>query len=144
MANQVVLDTVNSTLTLNGRTIEDTPEGDVFVISYQNNVTNQTQGVSGGVVIKPTVNKDSALITVRVLRDRSDDAWFTNQINQEPIVSLAGSLKTNFTRDGVDGVETYTITGGSIQTRSDHTINNTDGEEVSEYILLVSNAVRSL
>lgn len=139
----ITLDTVNSTLTLNGRTIEDTPEGDVFIISYQNNVTNKTRGVNGGAVTKGTVNKNAALITVRVLKDSADDAYMTNLINQPSIEILEGSLKTNFTRNGVDGTDTYTISNGSIQSRGDSTVNNTDGEEVSEYII-DCDAVRSL
>jgi hypothetical protein len=140
----ITLDTANSTLTLNGRTIEDSPEGDVFTVAYQNDVSAQTQGTNGGVVVKERADKNAALLTVRVLRDSADDAYMTNLINQPDIEVLNGSLKTNFTRNGTDGVETYTLSNGTIQTRGDHTINNTDGEEVSEYGILFGSAIRSL
>lgn len=139
----IVLDTTNSTLTLNGRSIEDTPEGDVFTISYQGDASAQTQGLNGGVVVKSNAGKYTAVLTVRVLKDSADDAFFNNLVNQETVEIVNGSLKTNFTRDGVDGTDTYTISNGSVQTRGDNTINNTDGEEVSEYGILCS-AVRSV
>ena len=130
---RISADVVNSTLTLNGRTIEDTPEGDVFTVAYQNDVSTQTQGSNNGVVAKTRIDKDAALITVRVLKYSADDAYLTNTINSTPTVILNGSLKTNFTRDDVDGTETYNIINATIQNRGDTTVNNTDGEDIVEY-----------
>lgn len=129
----IVADTKNSTLTLNGRTIEDTPEGDVFTVAYQNDVSSQTQGSNNSVVAKQRADKDSALVTVRVLKYSTDDAFLTNAINSGDLTIINGSLKTNFTRNGIDGTDTYNIINGTIQTRGDNTINNTDGAEIMEY-----------
>ena len=129
----IVADVINSTLTLNGRTIEDTPEGDVFTVAYQNDVSTQTQGSNNGVVAKARADKDAALVTVRVLKYSADDAFLTNAINSDAVTIMNGSLKTNFTRDSVDGTETYNIINGTVKTRGDATINNTDGEDLVEY-----------
>lgn len=136
MGQTIVADTKNSTLTLNGRTIEDTPDGDVFTLSYQNAVTTQTQGSNNGVVIKDRSDKFTALLTVRVLKYSSDDVFMNNAVNSEDVTVFEGSLKTNFTRNGVDGTDTYTMINGTVQDRTDNTINNTDGEDVSEYTIL--------
>lgn len=140
----MTVDTVNATLTLNGRVIEDTPEGDVFTVAYGNDITSQTQGTNGGKVIKLRNDKDDGLLTIRVLKYSADDAFLTNQINTaNGAVVFEGSLKVNFTRDGIDGVETHSVSGGSLITRGDNTINNTDGEEIMEYAIL-STMIRSL
>lgn len=140
----IAVDTVNATLTLNGRTIEDTPEGDVFTIAYQNDISTQTQGTNGGLVAKERTDKDMALVTIRLLRYSADDAFMTNQINQSAISVFNGSLKVNFVRDGVDGVETHTLSNGTLQSRGDNTVNNTDGEDIQEYVIQFGQAVRSL
>ncbi len=136
-------DVGNSTLTLNGRAIEDSPEGDVFVIAFGNDATKQTQGVNGGKVIKKTVNKDDGLLTVNVLKYSSDDTFLNNIVIAGDVTVIDGSLKTNFTRDNVDGVETYAITAATIQSRGDATVNNTDGDDISTYVLF-GTMIRSL
>jgi len=140
----ISVDTVNATLTLNGRTIEDTPEGDVFTIAYQNDVSTQTQGTNGGLVAKERSDKNMALFTVRLLRYSADDAFMTNQINQESITVFDGSMKVDFTRDGVDGVETHLLSNGTVQSRGDNTVNNQDGADIQEYIIQFGQAIRSL
>jgi len=140
----ITVDTKNSTLTLDGRTIEDSPEGDVFTIAWGNDITKQTQGTNGGKVIKEQINKDDGLLTIRLLKYSADDAFLQNQINSATgVVVFDGSLKTNFTRDNVDGVETITLSGGSLVNRSDLTVNNTDGDDIVEYTILAT-AIRSL
>lgn len=140
----ITVNSADATLVLNGRTIEDIPEGDMFTIAFGNDITKQTQGVSGGKVIKSRNDKDDGLLTIRVLRYSADDAYLTNQINASdgPVV-LEGSLKENFVRDGVDGVETHSISGGSLATRGDNTKNNTDGDDIQEYTILAT-IIRSL
>lgn len=140
----VTLDTKNTTLTLNGRIIEDVPQGDTFTISFPNEISSQTQGVSGGVVAKDRSDKDTATLTVRVLRGSGDDSFFTNIINQQNLAVIDGSMKTNFVRDGVAGTDTYTLSTGTMQNREDHVINNSDGEEVSQYVILFGSAIRQL
>lgn len=140
----IVVDTKNATLTLNGRTIEDTPEGDVFTIAYQNDITTQTQGTNNGLVVKERTDKDMALLTVRVLRYSADDAFLTNAINAANVTVFQGSLKVNFTRDGVDGIETHTLANGTFQTRGDNTVNNQDGADIQEYVIMFGSSVRSL
>ena len=132
--SRIVVDTENSTLTFAGRTIEDTPEGDVFTIAYANDVSSQTQGVNGGVVAKGRADKYAATLTIRVLKYSADDAFLNNLVNKT-LEFNQGSLKTNFTRDGIDGTETYDIQNGTIQSRGDNTVNNTDGEDVLEYVI---------
>jgi len=139
----MTVDIKNATLTLNGRTIEDSPEGDMFTVAYGNDITNQTQGVNGGKVIKERNDKDDGLLTIRLLRYSADDAFMNNAVNNPDITIFDGSLKINFTRDGVDGVETHSIAGGSLITRSDNTANNQDGEDVQEYSIL-STMIRSV
>jgi len=134
----------DATLTLNGRVIEDVPEGDMFTVAYGNDITSQTQGISGGKVIKERNDKDDGLLTVRVLKYSADDAYLTNQINNaNGAVVFEGSLKVPYTRDGTDGTETHSIAGGSLVNRGDNVVNNTDGEDVVEYTIL-STMIRSL
>ena len=61
----IVADTVNSTLIFAGRTITDTPEGDIFTISYANDASSQTQGSNGGVVAKSRVDKFAARFIIK-------------------------------------------------------------------------------
>jgi len=140
----ITVDTSNATLTLNGRTIEDSPEGDVFTVAYQNDITAQTQGTNGGLVVRERADKNAALLTVRVLRYSADDAFMTNAINQQELAVFNGSLKVNFTRDDVDGVETHLLSNGTLQNRGDNTVNNTDGEDIQEYNILFGSVIRSL
>ena len=128
----IVADTVNSTLIFAGRTITDTPEGDIFTISYANDASSQTQGSNGGVVAKSRADKFAATLTIRVLKYTADDAFLNNLVNSDLSLNQ-GSLKTNFTRDGISGTETYDIQNGTIQTRGDGTVNNTDGDDIVEY-----------
>ena len=140
----IVVDSASSTLVLNGRVIEDIPQGDTFTIAYPNEISTQTQGINNGLVAKNRIDKDVATLTLRVLRYRNDDAFFTNQINTTGTAVFNGSLKVNFTRDGVDGVETHSLSNGTIQSRGDNTKNNQDGDEIQEYVIQFGTAVRSL
>lgn len=133
--SNIVVDTINSTLTLAGRTIEDTPQGDVFTIAYANDVTSKTRGVNGGVVGKKRSDAFDGTLVVRVLKYSADDAFLNNLVNRDLSSFENGSLKTNFTRDDIDGTETYDLQNATIISRGDSTVNNTDGEDIVEYTI---------
>lgn len=133
-----------TTLTLNGTRIGDLAEGDAIVIAPVNDATNKTLGINGGVAIKDRLDSGVADVTIRVLKFSDSDIFLNGALNQGAPVVFNGSVKRNFIRDGVDGVETYTLENGSITTKPTNTINLQDGAEAMEYVINFRNATRTL
>lgn len=142
MASIITLDTAEGTLTLNGRVFTDFPEGDAVSISFPNERTSQTQGTDGNTVAKKRTDADNGLLTINLLRNSADDAFLQNTLNGGLVV-FNGSYKRNFTRDGIDGVESYSLDNGTMLSTGDQTYSNTDGEEISSFTINFATALRS-
>lgn len=133
-----------TTLVLNGRVYANLSEGDFVTLNFPNPRTSHVNSVDGGVTINGRVDGPVANLTVRVQKYSDDDIALNNALNQNPTEVLNGSMKTNFTRDGVDGVETYTLENGSLTDQPENTKNNQDGNAVMEYVIRFRSAKRAL
>jgi hypothetical protein len=143
MAN-ILYDSANTTVTLNGRVFVDLANGDAVKIAFPNEVSSKTMGINKSSVIKQRMDKDSADVTIRVLKASTDDVFLNNALNQPSPTIFGGSIKTNFSRDGVDGVDSYALENGTIMKRPEDTRNNVDGEEIMEYSIAFVSAVRMI
>jgi hypothetical protein len=133
MAN-IVIPGDGSTLTLNGYAFQDLADGDVITLTFPNDKTSHTVGQNGNSVVKDRINGDVCEVTVNVLKFGSDDI-FLNPYSELGASNglLNGTLQRNFVKDGKDFVESYQLSGGSVMTKPDNTINTQDGEELLAY-----------
>ena len=134
---------VNSTtLVINGRTINDTMAGDRFVLAPVNPATARING-AGGVSIQARTDKDVHDLTINIMKESADDSWLNGLLKESPPAIITGSLKNSFTRDGTDGIESYSMESGSFTTKPTGTYSDTDGNALMTYVIQVI-AVRSL
>jgi hypothetical protein len=133
-----------TTAIFNGTRLNDFAAGDAIQIAFANPATAKTIGINNSTSIKNRIDANVADITVRVLRFTDTDIFLQGLINENAPVVIDGSVKRNFIRDGVDGVETYTIESGSITTQPTAMANNQDGEEVMEYVVNARSVKRTL
>lgn len=140
----ITIPSEETTLVLNGTRVADFAAGDAIAITFPNEATNHTVGATGGVSIKNRIDADVADIVIRVLKYSDSDVFLSGVINPNTPTVLNGSIKRNFIRDGVNGVETYTVASGSITAQPAPMINNQDGEEVMAYTIRCRSAKRSL
>lgn len=133
-----------STIILNGYALTSLAEGDFVDIAPVNAATARTNSASGGVNIVERVDAGVTDVTVRVQKLSADDVFLNSLRNQKPIAVIDGSVKTNYSRDGRDSVETYALEGGSLTTQPTDTKNNQDGNAMMEYVIQFRNSQRSL
>ena len=133
-----------TTITLNGYALTSMAEGDYAVLAPVNPLTSHTNSENGGVNINGRVDGGVTDMTVRVQKLSADDVFLNSARNSALPTVFNGSAKTNYVRDGVDSVETYTLESGSITTQPTDTKNNQDGNAMMEYVIRFRNAVRSL
>ena len=134
----------STTLILNGTAISDLVSGDIITLVPANPVTSHINSANGGVNINERTDRDVYDLTVRVQRLSGSDAFLNNLLRQSPPTVINGSLKENFTRDGTNGVETWLLENGSFTTQPTKTINNEDGNALSEYVIRFRSATRNL
>lgn len=134
----------NTTLVLNGYAFTSFSEGDFLVLAPVNPLTSQTNSTNGGVSINERVDGGVHDLTIRVQKYSADDVWLNSAVNSRPVTVFAGSSKTNYVRDGVEAVETYTLEGGSVTTQPTNTQNNQDGNAMMEYMIRFRTAARAL
>jgi len=134
----------STTLTLNGTTILDFAEGDFLTLTPANALTSHTNSANGGVNINKRIDGDVYDLLFRIQKFSDSDVFMNSAINQEVPVLFNGSAKDNFTKDGTDGVETWTLQNGSITTRPTETKNNQDGNGLVEYTIRFRSAQRAL
>lgn len=134
----------STTLTLNGTLVNDLVSGDVLTLAPVNPLTSHVNAKNGGVTIQKRADADVHDLTVRVHRNSESDVFMNSAINSEQPTVFNGSMKENFNRDGADGVETWTLANGSITTRPTATMNDQDGNALSEYVIRFRSAVRAL
>jgi len=140
----IVMPSDNTTLTLNGTLLTSLAEGDFITITPVNPATSHVNSGNGGVNINKRVDADVHDLVVRVQRNSEDDSFLNGVERQETPEVLNGSCKTNFNRDGVDGVESWTLQNGSITTKPTLTNNNTDGNAIVEYTIRFRSAKRNV
>lgn len=142
MAN-ITLQNDSTTLVIDGEIMRDLAEGDVMTLAFPNAKTNRINAADGGVTVGERSDSGVCDLTVRVQRNGAADIFLQSKANQGVAV-FDGSLKENFTKEGVDGVETYEMQTGSITTQPTKTKNSTDGNALNEWIIQFRNGVRSL
>lgn len=138
----ILYDSANTTVTLNGRALVDLAQGDAISIEFPNETSAKTMGINNSSVVKFRMDRNSANVKIKVLKASTDDVFLNSALNQEKPTVFGGSIKTNFQRDGVDGVDSYALENGTITKRPTDTKNNVDGDEVMEYELNFVSAVR--
>lgn len=143
MANITML-ADSTTLVLNGTAIPDFAEGDYLELNPINPATSHVNSSNGGVNIHKRFDAGVHDLIVRVQKDSASDVFLNSAINTESPTIFNGSVKEDFTRDGVAGSDSYTLENGSITTRPTNTKNNTDGNAMMEYTIRFRNAIRSL
>lgn len=140
--SKILYDSENSTVTLNGRALVDLAQGAAISIEFPNEQSSKTNGINNSSVVKQRSDRNSANVKIKVLKASSDDVFLNSALNQQAAVIFSGSIKTNFSRDGVDGVDSYALENGTISKRPTDTRNNVDGDEVMEYEFNFVSAIR--
>lgn len=143
MAN-ILYDSANTTVTINGRVFTDLAQGDAVKIEFPNEKSSKTKGINRSSVIKKRMDGNEANVTVLVLKASADDVFLNNILNQSELIILDGSIKTNFTRDGVAGVDSYALENGTLVIHPEDTKNNVDGDEVMSYKINFVSAIRMI
>lgn len=134
MAKQITIPVEGTTLTLNGYAFQDFADGDIIALTFPNDKTSQTIGSNQTTVVKDRLNGDVGEMTVNIIKFGNDDIFLNPYAENGAIAGLLnGTLQRNYTRDGQDFVESYNLSGGSIMTKPDNTINTQDGEETLSY-----------
>ena len=140
----VQYDTNGLTLTLNGRRFTDFQEGDTIVLEFPNPATSKRRGVDGNYVVSKTSNGDECNLTLNLLKATDDDSFLNDAVNQDLPVVLEGSLQAGFIRNGSEGIDSYSLEGGSITTKPTHTTNTIEGNDLMTYVINVATARRSV
>lgn len=142
--SRITLPADATTLVLNGTVIDNLAEGDFLTLAPVNPLTSHVNSTNGGVNINKRTDGDVHDLTVRVQKFSPSDVFMNSAlVAAEPTV-FDGSMKSNYTRDGVDFVETYTMETGSITTQPTQTKNNQDGNAMMEYVIRFRSVVRAL
>jgi hypothetical protein len=139
----IVYSTDSTTLTLNGRVFNNLIAGDTLEIAPVNPATARVNSANG-VSISGRADASVHTLTVRVQKNTPDDAFLNSSRNTDTPVVFEGSLKENFNRDGMAGVDSWSLEGGSITTQPTSVRNNQDGNAVHEYMLEFRFAQRAL
>jgi len=134
----------STTLTLNGYIFTSFSAGDIFSLVPVNPLTSHVNSSDGGTTINARSDGRVYDLTVRVQRMSDDDIFLNSAVNGEGVTLLEGSAKENFVKNGIDGVETFTLSGGSVMTPTSAAKNDQDGNAVSEYVMRFRTAVRTL
>jgi len=134
----------STSLVLNGFPIVDFGEGDFIELNPVNPDTSRINSDNGGVNIAKRLDGGVHDLVVRVQKNSNSDVFLNQQMNLAAPAVFNGSVKENFTRDGADGVESYTLENGSFTTKPSNVKNNTDGNALMEYTIQFRNAVRNV
>ena len=134
----------STSLILNGTAITDFAEGDVVELNPVNPLTGRINSSNGGVNVNKRIDGGVHDLIVRVQKYSASDVFLNSAINQEAPTVFNGSVKEDFTRDGVAGAESYILENGTITTRPSNVKNNTDGNGMMEYTIQFRNATRNI
>lgn len=144
MAGTVSTQADSTTLVLNGTVIDDFIAGDILELTPVNPATSHVNGTGGGVNINARSDAGVHDLVVRVQKMSQSDIFLNSARNQADPVVFNGTLKEDFTRDGIAGVESYILESGSITTQPTNTANDQDGNALREYTIRFRNATRNL
>ena len=133
-----------TTLILNGTAIPDFADGDILVLAPVNPVTAHINGAQGGVSISKRSDGGVHDLTIRVLQGSDSDIFLNTAQEQEVPVIFDGSIKENFVKDSIDGVDSYLLENGSFTDRPTATKNNLEGGKILEYKIRFRNASRAI
>ena len=134
----------STSLILNGAAILDVVEGDFIELNPVNDLTSHTNSSAGGVNINKRVDGGVHDLIIRVQKYSDSDVLLNSAMNQDSPVVYNGSVKEDFIRDGVAGVESYILENGSLTTRPGNTKNNQEGNGSMEYTIRFRNATRNV
>jgi hypothetical protein len=138
----ITYSTDSATVALNGRVITGFAVGDIIEVTPVNDQTSRVNSADG---VSITKRADAGVtdLVVRVQEKSDDDFWFGNlNAGNAPIV-IEGSLRENFNKDGIAGVDTWQFEGGSIVGRAPKIVNNNeDAQKVMEYRIQFRNSTR--
>lgn len=140
----ITIDNINRTLKLGGYIFTSLVAGDAIVVTFPNDNISYTLGVNNTVLAKKMANADICEFTINVVKYSEDDSFLNIESEREVPTFIDGSLQTNFTRDGVDGVEVLDLTNVTIKKKPDVTYNTVDGEETVTYSLQARRGKRAL
>lgn len=139
---QILIDNVNRTLKLGTHTFVSLIQGDAVTITFPNDNVTYTIGSNDTVLAKKMLNGDVADVNISVIKYSDDDKFLSTQSELSTPSFIDGSLQTNYTKDGVDGVEVVDFTSLTVKKKADYTYNTADGEEVITYICQARRAKR--
>ena len=138
----VTYSTDSATVALNGRVITGFAVGDIIEVTPVNDQTSRVNSADG---VSITKRADAGVtdLVIRLQEKTDDDFWFnTLTAGNAPIV-IEGSLRENFTKDGVDGVDTWQFEGGSLVGKAPKLVNNTEEtQKIMEYRIQFRNGTR--
>ena len=134
MAKTITIPTEGTTLTLNGYAFQDMADGDILALAFTNDKTSHTLGTNATATIKNRLSGDMAELTVNCMKYGNDDI-FLNPFAENGVENgvMEGTLQRNYTKDGSDFVESYSLKAGAVMKKPDNTINTQDGEELLPY-----------
>lgn len=74
--------TAEDVIVINSRIIADTAKGDVAVLSYENNLSNQGNGKNGNSMAAHIEDGQIAMLTLRLVMNSPDDKYLNTIIQQ--------------------------------------------------------------
>lgn len=134
--------TDSATLALNGRIITGFAISDIIEVNPLNDQTSRVNSADG---VSITKRADAGVtdLVVRVQEKSDDDFWFNSLTAGDAPIVIVGSLRENFSKDGVNGVDTWQFEGGSLVGKAPKIVNNNeDTQKVMEYRIQFRNATR--
>lgn len=142
--SQINIPVGSTTLILNGSLIPDLISGDVLVLTPVNAFSSQVNSTNG-VNIIGRADADVHDLTINAQKYSESDvilSQFCRTGGNVPVIN--GSMKTAYQRNGVDGMESWTLEAGSVLTRPTDTKNDVDGNAVMQYVIRFRFATRNL
>lgn len=129
---------------LNGTAITDLAVGDNLIIAAVNPATSHVNSSNGGVNINERSDRNVRDVTIRVQKFSDSDIFLNSIVRAQGIEVVSGTVKEAFEKDGVLGVESWILSGGSILTEPTKTNNDIDGNAIMEYIFRFRQGTRNL
>ena len=134
----------STTLVLNGHAFTSFVVGDILSLTPINPLTGRVNGTNGSVNIQGRSDGGVHDLVVRVFKLSDDDVFLNSASNQAIPEVFDGSMKENFVKDGVDGVESFILESGSFTDQPPSSKNDQDGNALMEYTMQFRNATRNL
>lgn len=144
--------TGNDTITISGRTLADFGDGDIATLTFPNELMAVKTGKNGNSIYAFNETGKQAEVTLRLLRNSSDDKFLNNRLsimrlNPAGFVLLAGTFVKRVGNGlGFIQNDTYILSGGVFTRNVDASSNvegNTD-QAIAIYTLMFTNAPRQL